>query len=268
MKNKNTIWIIAFVLLVLFAGCIRQEKESPSDEQASGGELTEKAEDVEESGEEAVSIKAIYIGRMDPSFVEILRDGEYESYMFHQDGKAAREAEELESYSAVDIRYIEDEQGRRQIESMIKADPPGVGNAPEIAAEGEIEDMFGADVCMIEGKPYHLAYELLLSSSKLVEEYEYIEFDYYVDDYGRKVITSYEKILTESGRFDGIVGTSISVKLSGNPDEIGAKKYLLSDEVEKAMDSIQLKIGDEIRFHYIVGQEGLKKIVSLERMEK
>jgi len=267
MQIRKTIFIMVVVLTLIFAGCVPQEGEAPSGEQASRGESSEQNEESVKIGGESVSIKAIYIGRMDPSFVEIMQGGEYSSYMFHQDGQAARETGEMENYSAVDIRYIENEEGRRQIESMARADAPGVGNAPEIACEGEIKDMFGAEVCMIEGEPYHLAYELLLSSSRFVEEGDYISFDYYVDDYGRKVITSYEKILTESGRFDGIVGTTIAVKLSGNPDEIGAKKYLFSDEVEKALDSIQLKIGEEIRFHYTVGQEGLKRIVSLERMK-
>jgi len=268
MDYKKTICIMAVVLALIFAGCVPQEGEAPSGEQASGGEPTEQNEESVESGGESVSIKAVYIGRMDPSFVEIMQEGEYSSYMFHQDGQAASEAGEMESYSAVDIIYIENDDGRRQIESMIRADAPGVGNAPEIEFEGEVEDMFGAGVCMVEGEPYHLAYELLLSSSRFVEEGDYISFDYYVDDYGRKVITTYEKILTESGRFDGIEGTSISVKLSGSPDEMEGKKYLLSDEVRKVIDSLQLKKGEEIRFHYIVGQGGLKKIVSLERMNQ
>ncbi len=59
----------------------------------------------------------------------------------------------------------------------------------------------------------------------------------------------------------------MAIKLVGNPDGIEAKEYLLSAEAEETMESLQLKMGEEIRFHYVVEQEGVKKIVSLERME-
>lgn len=267
MHIRKTIFIMVVVLALIFAGCVPQEGEAPSGEQASGGESSEQNEESVEIGGESVSIKAIYIGRMDPSFVEIMQDGEYSSYMFHQDGQAAREAGEMENYSAVDIRYIENEEGRRQIESMERADAPGVGNAPEIAFEGEVEDMFGAGVCMVEGDPYHLAYELLLSSSRLVEEGDYISFDYYVDDYGRKVITTYEKRHTDTGRFESANGTTIFVKLTGNPDEIDSKPYEMSSEAFNMMQGLELNKGEAIKFQYIVEQSGLKRIVSLERMK-
>ena len=267
MQIRKTIFIMVVVLTLIFAGCVPQEGEAPSGEQASRGESSEQNEESVKIGGESVSIKAIYIGRMDPSFVEIMQGGEYSSYMFHQDGQAARETGEMENYSAVDIRYIENEEGRRQIESMARADAPGVGNAPEIACEGEIKDMFGAEVCMIEGEPYWLAYELLLSSSKFVEEYDYITFEYYVDGYGRKVITTYDKRYTDTGRFESANGTTIFVKLTGNPDEIDSKPYEMSIEAVEMLQGLGLNKGETIKFQYIVEQSGLKRIVSLERMK-
>ncbi len=267
MNNRKAILIMAIVLALVFAGCMPQEGEAPAGEQDSGGESSEKNEEPVEIGAESASIKAVYIGRMDPSFVEIMQDGEYSSYMFQQDGQAAHEAGEMENYSAVDIRYIENEEGRRQIESMERADAPGVGNAPEIAFEGEIENIFGPGVCMIKGEPYWIAYELLHSSSKIVEEYDYIDFYYYVDDYGRNVITTYEKRYTDTGRFDSANGTTIFVKLTGNPDEIDSKPYEMSSEAVEMLQGLGLNKGETIKFQYIVEQSGLKRIVKIDRIK-
>ncbi|SRR6056297_290655 len=267
MNNRKAILIMAIVLALIFAGCMPQEGEAPTGEQDSGGESSEKNEGSVESGGEELSIKAIYIGRMDPSFVEIMQDGEYTTYMFHQDGKVAVEAGEIESYSGVDLQYVVGEDGKRQIASIEIADPPGVGLAQTIELEGEVDDIFGPGICMIKGEPYWIAYELLLSSSKIVEEYDYITFEYYVDDYGRNVITTYEKQHTDTGRLESIEGTTIFIKLTGNPDEIDAKKYEMSSEAVDMLEGLGLNKGEVIKFKYIVEQSGLKRIVSLERMK-
>jgi len=267
MQNKRTVFVLALVIVFVFSGCLPQEMKEPKKEQQSQLQKENNTGEAEELYDESEKVKAVYIGRIDPDFVEILHEGDFETYAFGRDVEFAIEGDGIESYSAVDITINIDGQGRKQIESLALADPPGLGNAPEMKAQGEVDAKFGASVCMIEGDPYYLPYQSMISTPESVAEGDYIDLEYYVDGYGRNVITWYEKIFTESGRFESKEGILMAIKLVGNPDGIEAKEYLLSAEAEETMESLQLKMGEEIRFHYVVEQEGVKKIVSLERME-
>jgi len=257
MYNKKIIVALAVVVVFISIGCLVQESDDSEDVE----------KELSENEEEFFEIKGVYIKRVDPIFIEILHEDKFEMYIFKQDEEFLIESDEIEKYSGVDIVYFLNQEGQKNIKSMELANPAGVGISPEIEMQGQIEEMFGADKCIIEEEPYWLAYELMLSSSKFVQKGDYIDFDYYIDDYGRKVITSYIKIFTECGRFERIEAKTLYVKLMGNPDEIEAKEYLLSDEIIKKLDNIRLKKGEVIQFQYIYEKENLKKIISLELRE-
>jgi hypothetical protein len=119
---------------------------------------------------------------------------------------------------------------------------------------------------LIEGEPYWLAHELVISRSKTVEEGEGIDFSYYRDAYGRRVITSYTRLFTESGRIEEMTATSLFVDLTGNPEEIPAREYRLSPEIAASLEGLQLQTGEMILFRYRIEEDDTKIITILERM--
>ena len=275
MNTRKYVWFMIMATILIVAGCSVNGKDAPAEEKADG-ENSGIEKELNEEGESVIEdhkylIKAIYIGRVDPSSIEILYEGEFSTYMLHQDQEQAMQAGEIESYSAVDLQYVEGKDGKKQILSIEKADPPGVGNAPEMTYQGRVRELFGDSVCMIDGEPFFLAYELMHTSSdsaEKVEKEDYIYFDYYKDTYGRKVITSFEKRFTDTGRFDNVQGNMIFIQLSGNPNEIKASAYALTPEIMEMITKLELDKGEELGFDYIVGQSGLKTIVSLEKIDQ
>jgi len=76
-------------------------------------------------------------------------------------------------------------------------------------------------------------------------------------------------IKTDSGRFTGRIDNNfIEVRISGVPDSIDPKVFMLSDEVKEKFNSLNLNEGDNIKFDYIIGVNGQQKIVKVEKMWK
>jgi hypothetical protein len=138
---------------------------------------------------EGTEIKAIYIGRIDSNFIEVLYKDEYHAVLLHE----ADEPTEMEDYFAVNIVYTVNDNNQKLIESIMVADLPRIGQAEESTMTGQVDMHPDFGMVMIDGSPYWLAFELLLLSSKRIQDFDEVTITYYHDQYGRKVITSYEK---------------------------------------------------------------------------
>ncbi|MGD9676869.1 MAG: hypothetical protein AB7V16_00695 [Vulcanibacillus sp.] len=75
------------------------------------------------------------------------------------------------------------------------------------------------------------------------------------------------EVKTDSGRFTGRIDNNfIEVRISGVPDSIDPKVFMLSDEVKEMFDSLNLNEEDNIKFDYIIDEIEQQIIVKLERM--
>ncbi|MEW5785051.1 MAG: DUF3221 domain-containing protein [Bacillota bacterium] len=68
----------------------------------------------------------------------------------------------------------------------------------------------------------------------------------------------------DSGRFAGLEGDTIAVKISGVPDEIGPKEFRLAEELRDNFAQYALEPDDVIEFSYIIDEQGEAVIVELE----
>jgi hypothetical protein len=197
----------------------------------------------------AIEIKGIYTGRIDPTFIEVIYRGEHQVFLYSMiDNESVIEPE---NYSGVDISYVINEQHQKEIVSIEAADPAVTGNAIAIEASGYIEQELGFGVLQVDGEPYWEAYELLLLSSKRIEIGNSYQFTYYFDEYGRKVITSYNKFMYDTGFFDRLEDHTLYVRISGVPEEIGPKAFSLSEYATKQIKDYDFQMDDEIGFEYI-----------------
>lgn len=74
-------------------------------------------------------------------------------------------------------------------------------------------------------------------------------------------------IKTDSGRFAGQIDNNfIEVRISGVPDEIDPRVFMLSDEVKGIFESLGLNEGDNIKFDYIIGDNDQQIIIKIEKI--
>ncbi len=74
-------------------------------------------------------------------------------------------------------------------------------------------------------------------------------------------------IKTDSGRFSGQIDSNfVEVKISGVPDDIDPKVFMLSNEVKDTFDNLNLSEGDTIKFNYYINDNDQKVLVKIERI--
>ncbi len=76
-----------------------------------------------------------------------------------------------------------------------------------------------------------------------------------------------EEMKTDSGSFQGQADSNfIEIKISGVPDEIGIKTFMLSDEIKEKFGQLALQLDEEIRFNYYENENQQLVIVEIEKM--
>lgn len=72
---------------------------------------------------------------------------------------------------------------------------------------------------------------------------------------------------TESGRFAGRADTNfIEIKISGVPEEMSYKTFMLSEELKKEFDSLNLEIDQVLKFKYIMNEQDQGVIIEITKI--
>lgn len=73
------------------------------------------------------------------------------------------------------------------------------------------------------------------------------------------------EILTDSGNYIGQADNNfIEIQISGVPEDIDPKVFMISDEVRADFDALALEMGDTIRFDYYVDEHERNVLITLE----
>lgn len=76
-----------------------------------------------------------------------------------------------------------------------------------------------------------------------------------------------EEIKVDTGRFSGLVdANSFEVKISGVPDVIAYKIFMLTDDVREDFEDLNFQEDDEIRIYYYETPEGQLIITEIEKI--
>jgi hypothetical protein len=105
---------------------------------------------------------------------------------------------EIQPYTAIDIVYSTNEQEAQVVSNLTLAPEPGTPEIIPYKEEAVFIRYMGESQCYleIEEQPhlFWFALELMESEPPTLTEDETIQASYYMDDYGRQVIVSYETL--------------------------------------------------------------------------
>jgi len=75
------------------------------------------------------------------------------------------------------------------------------------------------------------------------------------------------ELKTDSGRYVGLADNNFfEVKISGVPDDIAAKVFMISDKVRTKFETLNLQTEEEIKIKYIENEHGQNVIQDIERI--
>ncbi len=233
-----------------------------------------------ETEEEIIVVKGVYTGRIDPNFIEVETIDGNIVFKMHMDEEADY-IEDLIDYSAVDIEYFINEENQNQIKTIEKADEPGVPLESEaIEVTGTVAKYMDNHVLVVESDEqqefYWIPVELYESSDRVLDLGDNIKFNYYTDIYGRNVILFFDnsdqgqitpEYRTETGRYNGISDDNIlEIKITGVPDPIAGREYIVDDDVIQAVEDLDLEIDEVVKIHYYINEAGDNVLVDIEKM--
>lgn len=73
----------------------------------------------------------------------------------------------------------------------------------------------------------------------------------------------------DSGRFNGLADANFfEVKISGVPDTIEPKVFMLTEEVRQKFENLQLKQDDEIKLYYYETPDGQLAVTDIEKISQ
>jgi|GEM_PF-1224871 hypothetical protein len=73
------------------------------------------------------------------------------------------------------------------------------------------------------------------------------------------------EILTDSGNYIGQADNNfIEIQISGVPEDIDPKVFMISDEVRAEFDALALETGDTVRFDYFIDEHERNVLITLE----
>jgi hypothetical protein len=233
-----------------------------------------------EAEEEILMVMGVYIGRIDSNFIEVKTLDGFIVFKLHMD-EEAEYIEDLKDYTAVDIEYVLNAENQNQIRTIVKADEPGIPlESNAIQATGTVAKYMDNHVIVVESNEqqevYWIPVELYDSDNRTVNLGDNIRFSYYIDIYGRNVILFFDntdqgeitpQYRTETGRYNGISDDGIlEIKITGVPDAIAGRQYIVDDDVIQAVDDLDLTIDEVVRIHYYINEAGDNVLVDIEKM--
>lgn len=72
---------------------------------------------------------------------------------------------------------------------------------------------------------------------------------------------------TDSGSYQGQADSNfIEIKISGVPDELASKVFMLSEEIKAGFEKLNLQKDNNIKFEYFENENGQKVIVKIEKI--
>ncbi|HBH12313.1 MAG: hypothetical protein XD91_0450 [Clostridiales bacterium 38_11] len=233
-----------------------------------------------EAEEEVLLTQGVYIGRIDPNFIEVETINGTIVFKLHMDEEAGY-IDDLMSYTAVDIEYVINSENQNQIKKIVKADeleaPLG---SEEIEVSGIITRFMDNQVIFVESDGtqdvFWIPVKLFTSTDKALEVGDQVTLKYYTDSYGRNMILFFQnsdqseinqQYRTETGRYNGISNEgSLEIKITGVPDAMAIRQYIVDDDVIQAVNDLDLKIDDVVRIHYYINESGDNMLVDIEKM--
>lgn len=123
-----------------------------------------------------------------------------------------------------------------------------------------------------EFKVFRLSEELKISFDDLgLQMNEAVEFKYTVNQHGQGVISEITRTesdyKTDTGRYSGRADSNfIEIKISGVPEEMSYRMFMLSEELKKDFDSLNFQIDEVVKFNYIVNEHDQQVIFQITRI--
>ncbi|MDD3269697.1 MAG: hypothetical protein PHX14_10275 [Syntrophomonadaceae bacterium] len=102
----------------------------------------------------------------------------------------------------------------------------------------------------------------------LAKEFRALEmkFDDAIKTFETKKVSPLE-VKIDSGRYVGLADSNFfEVKISGVPDEIAAKVFMISDKNRAKFEGLNLQTGEEIKINYIQNEHGQNVVQDIEKL--
>ncbi|QOR36776.1 protease complex subunit PrcB family protein [Clostridium sp. 'deep sea'] len=141
-------------------------------------------------------LNGIYSKRLDEKYISVKTTEE--SYMFKYSTEQESNTLKLQKNMALDISYFKNSNGELEVCSLEQASLPAV---PEdwqgLIGLGKFKEVTEGDICIIsiEDKDefFWTTVESIKECKESFKDNEIVVFNYYVDEYGRRIIVSFEK---------------------------------------------------------------------------
>lgn len=76
-----------------------------------------------------------------------------------------------------------------------------------------------------------------------------------------------EEVRIDTGKFSGMIDANFfEVQISGVPESIAARVFMLTDESREKFDELELEPDDELKIHYYVNDQEQMVVVDIEKM--
>lgn len=86
-----------------------------------------------------------------------------------------------------------------------------------------------------------------------------------VETGGSQPVEEEPETLTDSGSYIGQADNNfIEIQISGVPEDIDPKVFMISDEARADFDALDLEMGDTIRFDYYIDEHERNVLITLE----
>lgn len=93
------------------------------------------------------------------------------------------------------------------------------------------------------------------------------EFEEIIKTFKAKEILAPE-VSIDTGRYVGLADNNFfEVKISGVPDELASKVFMISDKIRAKFETLNLQTGEEIKITYIQNEHGQNVVQDIERMK-
>lgn len=78
-----------------------------------------------------------------------------------------------------------------------------------------------------------------------------------------------EEVKIDTGRFNGLADANFfEVKISGVPDSIPPRVFMLTEEVREKFNELNLQQDDEIKLHFYETAEGQLAVIDIEKISQ
>ena len=153
-----------------------------------------------------------------------------------------------------DNNYDKSIKGAKESEGFFKLAIEYIGLIDNNSLEGIVIDNF----IVLRGE--NIAQEI----EKIgVENGDFIYVNYKIDENQNKIAESINKLEIDTGKYQGIIDNEVEIKISGIPDKLSTKKFIVENQVIDQIKEIGVEINENIKFDYYTNENKMECIVNI-----